>query len=189
MRIIKKDLYKKIPWKNGLGFTREIAIFPKGTTVSNNDFLWRVSSASIEKNSDFSPFPGYNRDLLLLDGSIRLTEVLTKHSTTLSPLEPFSFSGDISIRCELIARPAQDLNIFTKREDLTRNVRLIRFRPNEELSFALKGDWNLVYLATGKIEGNEAIPAGDTIILDSKNLFGLKALSAGALVIIEIFQS
>lgn len=183
MQILKKDQYKKIPWKNGLGFTHEIAIFPEGSSVLNNDFQWRISSALIERDSDFSPFPGYNRDLLLLDGSIRLND------TSLSPLTPFSFSGDDRIRCKLIRGPAKDLNIFTKRGALTRNIEVLRFKPKEEFNLALKGDWNLAYLVTGTIQGDEVISTEDTIILPSKFQIGFEAISAGALVLLEILRS
>jgi environmental stress-induced protein Ves len=55
------------PWKNGGGITREIAAIPHGTSMA--DFTWRVSVAEIARSGPFSPFPGIDRQILLLTGA------------------------------------------------------------------------------------------------------------------------
>ena len=47
--------YRLMPWKNGLGVTREMAVFPSGANLERGDFLWRLSSADVGTSGPFSP--------------------------------------------------------------------------------------------------------------------------------------
>jgi hypothetical protein len=86
--------YKKMPWKNGLGTTTEIAIsLPPPLPLSNNTnpsnkvvsplsaplssvpaaaaaapFKWRVSRAKVASDGPFSLFPNIDRSLIVLPG-------------------------------------------------------------------------------------------------------------------------
>jgi environmental stress-induced protein Ves len=51
--------YKVMPWKNGLGTTTQLAIFPHKEEFSLQTFLWRVSIASVETENSFSELIGY----------------------------------------------------------------------------------------------------------------------------------
>jgi hypothetical protein len=53
-----------MPWKNGAGVTREIV----RVDDANGQIRWRVSMAEVVQDGPFSPFPGYHRMLMLLDG-------------------------------------------------------------------------------------------------------------------------
>ncbi|MFN9927385.1 MAG: HutD family protein, partial [Phenylobacterium sp.] len=50
-----------VPWKNGGGITRELAVWPPG--ASFDDFVWRVSMAEVHQDGPFSSFPGVDRIL------------------------------------------------------------------------------------------------------------------------------
>jgi environmental stress-induced protein Ves len=65
MSILRFDDLKAVPWKNGLGVTREIAVEPVGASM--DDFLWRVSIADVDTASPFSTFPGIDRTIVLLE--------------------------------------------------------------------------------------------------------------------------
>ncbi len=58
--------YRRMPWKNGGGHTTEIAAFPAGAGLAS--FVWRVSIADVLQDGPFSPFPGIDRTLVLLEG-------------------------------------------------------------------------------------------------------------------------
>ncbi len=49
------------PWRNGQGQTTEIALAGRP-----DDFAWRVSLAEVARDSDFSPFPGVDRIIMLV---------------------------------------------------------------------------------------------------------------------------
>lgn len=57
----------------GGGATTQIAIAPAGAQYADRDFLWRVSSATVElEASDFTPLPDYERFLSTLRGFVRV---------------------------------------------------------------------------------------------------------------------
>ncbi len=55
------------------GTTKELAIFPQNSKYLDRNFIWRVSSATIEvEESNFTKLPDYNRVLMVLDGDVVL---------------------------------------------------------------------------------------------------------------------
>ena len=59
-QLIKKDAYKTSRWTGGE--TREMAIWPAGSQYLERNFIWRLSSATVEQEeSDFSSLPDYDR--------------------------------------------------------------------------------------------------------------------------------
>src|ERR1700745_1262965 len=100
MRLLPKTNYKRSTWKNGLGFTDEIAIYPPQASLVKGDFLWRVSSEEIGKPSPFSTFPPHDRILLVLKGAgIRIFHTIEEGSdedvSEIPPLELYEFPGDV----------------------------------------------------------------------------------------------
>jgi environmental stress-induced protein Ves len=64
----KKDTTPSI-WSGGL--TYEYMIYPQTANYADRDFLFRISSATIEKTpSEFTKFNGYYRYLVMLDNSL-----------------------------------------------------------------------------------------------------------------------
>jgi len=100
-------------WKNGKGVTCEIAIFPPGATIDNFD--WRVSIAEVSEGGSFSNFPGIDRQLAVLDGTITL-DIAGKSPITLGPGSNIvAFSGEVSCSADIPDGPARDLNVMTRR--------------------------------------------------------------------------
>ena len=83
--------YVTTQWSGGA--TTQLAIAPKGAVYADRDFLWRLSSATVELDeSDFTPLPAYDRVISTLRGDMVLAhnggERLTLH-----PYEIHDFSG------------------------------------------------------------------------------------------------
>ena len=75
------------------GKTKELAIFPPDSKYIDRDFIWRLSSATVElEESDFSKLPDYDRVLMVMEGSAVLTYD-GKKSIRLKELEQDSFDG------------------------------------------------------------------------------------------------
>lgn len=56
------------------GTTTQIAISPPDAQYADRNFLWRISSATVNlSESDFTPLPDYKRYLSLLEGRILVT--------------------------------------------------------------------------------------------------------------------
>ncbi|MEZ0391815.1 MAG: HutD family protein [Pseudobdellovibrionaceae bacterium] len=109
--LITREHFKIMPWKNGSGVTAEIDIEPKGVDFREGNFEWRLSSARIEDENQFSRFPGYDRILTVLSG-----EGLLLNSQELGPFEIFEFQGEDPVDCALIENPVEDLGLIFKRE-------------------------------------------------------------------------
>ena len=88
--------YVRSAWSGGA--TTQLAIFPPDARYADRDFLWRVSSASVElEASDFTPLPDYDRLIATLRGEI----VLTHNGgapVTLKPFRVHAFSGGDATR-------------------------------------------------------------------------------------------
>jgi len=106
MAIIKSSQYKEMPWKNGGGRTAEIDRVPQ-----TERYLWRVSSATVSVDGEFSLFPGFERLLVVIRGP-----GLWLNETKLEPLKPFRFPGEQPINCRLIGGEVRDLGLIFDRE-------------------------------------------------------------------------
>ena len=134
------------PWKNGGGSTREIACWPQGAGMDS--FGWRVSVATIAQAGPFSAFPGIDRQIMLLDGDgVRLHSAHAglEHALT-ERWQPFAFSGDTALDCDLQGGPSSDFNVMTRRGQWSARLELLGSQAEAGLSDAglcmvLQGGW------------------------------------------------
>ncbi|MEI9904599.1 MAG: HutD family protein [Asticcacaulis sp.] len=109
-----------VPWKNGGGVTREVAVSPPGAGMA--DFDWRVSTAEVTQAGPFSRFDGIDRHLTVLRGKLRLD--FSDHSVTLGPLDSLAFSGSEAV-AGVPLEPVLDLNVMSRRGKTTATVRQV----------------------------------------------------------------
>ncbi|MFG2916774.1 HutD family protein [Kitasatospora sp. NPDC048298] len=100
-------------WLNGGGVTREVAGFPTGAGL--DAFDWRVSLADVATAGPFSPFPGIDRVITLVEGAGMVLTVDGAEQLVDAPFRPFAFSGDATTDCRLPAGPVVDFNVMTRR--------------------------------------------------------------------------
>ena len=94
LRLIKPQDFVITKWSGGL--TKQLAIAPAGAVYANRDFLWRVSSATVElAKSDFTPLPAYNRYLSTIEGTIALRHG-DEAEFTLAPGQVDYFDGGVA---------------------------------------------------------------------------------------------
>jgi uncharacterized protein len=80
-------------WRSGGGITHDIALYPAIQGISDDDFFWRASLASVTQPCDFSRWPNVTRHLLILSGTMQLSiNGQTHHITNDGP--ELIFSGD-----------------------------------------------------------------------------------------------
>jgi len=101
------------PWKNSSGQTRTIAVSPPEAGFDNFD--WRVSIADVASSAKFSPFPGVDRTILLLDGAGMILQINGRVLPLTAAFDPHKFSGDDVVRCRLVDGPTRDFNVMTRR--------------------------------------------------------------------------
>jgi environmental stress-induced protein Ves len=101
------------PWKNGGGETAEILVAPEAAGI--NAFAWRISTAIVADSGPFSPFPGIDRVLAVLEGgAVTLTLDGRAHRLDTTSA-PFAFPGDIPVAARLEGEALLDFNVMVRR--------------------------------------------------------------------------
>ncbi|GGH96850.1 HutD family protein [Arthrobacter liuii] len=109
MQIIRFAELTAEPWRNGGGVTREIA--RQGSADGGWD--WRVSIADVTKAGDFSPFPGMERVLTVIEGELLLL-TLDSAEQPLEKYRPFRFDGGTATTAKLPTGDIRNLNVITR---------------------------------------------------------------------------
>jgi environmental stress-induced protein Ves len=113
MEIIRFASLKPEPWRNGGGVTRQLASRPGPGSVQDGNWDWRVSIADVSKAGDFSPFPGMERVLTVVEGELLLLTV-DGAEHPLEKYRPFRFPGGASSHASLPTGDIRDLNVITR---------------------------------------------------------------------------
>lgn len=111
MEIIRFADLKPQPWRNGGGITRQIA--GHTGTAPDGGWDWQVSIAEVTKAGDFSPFPGMERVLTVVDGELLLLTV-DGAEQPLEKYRPFRFPGGAATACSLPTGDVRNLNVITR---------------------------------------------------------------------------
>ena len=140
-KIYSPQSFQTLPWRNGLGSTVELLA---ETPNKNEAFSWRLSIASVTKNGPFSDFSGYDRTLLLLEGTgITLNKPNGIFKVLNSSLDYANFKGEDLIDATLHDGPIKDFNIMTLRSICTSSVTAID--ETSESLLNINADKLLVY--------------------------------------------
>lgn len=164
-RVISADRYHRQRWRNGLGWTRQIAASSEG-----EDWNWRLSIAEIERDAAFSTFPGIERELVLLHGNgLRLCFDDGQRVVLPAPHARHRFSGQRGLRGELIDGPTHDFNLMWRPRALQAEL-LLRPLAGPMLFFADAHTHWAVHLIDGQARFDAAcalppLRAGDTALL------------------------
>jgi environmental stress-induced protein Ves len=113
MRVLRAADRIATPWKNGGGFTREVAAFPPGAGL--DAFEWRVSLAQIAADGPFSTFPGVDRVLTVVQGEGLLLTVDERMLALDAASPPLAFPGEAKVTARLTDGAISDLNVMVRR--------------------------------------------------------------------------
>jgi environmental stress-induced protein Ves len=98
MKLVTKECQKVSEWTGGT--TSELLIFPENSTVSKQNFDYRISTAKVlVEKSEFTSFPNFNRKLAILEGKLKI-----QHNQSawyfLESGDQTEFSGDWKTKSE-----------------------------------------------------------------------------------------
>ncbi|HET9096317.1 MAG TPA: HutD family protein, partial [Candidatus Baltobacteraceae bacterium] len=110
------DVSRRIPWRNGGGWTAVLAQAPDGEPAE-----WRISVAEIERDGPFSDYSGYDRTIVAEDAGFTL-DFADGERVEVEPLVPFSFAGERAVHCRLRGPRASAFNVMTLRDAFTHDV-------------------------------------------------------------------
>jgi environmental stress-induced protein Ves len=115
--------YRAMSWRNGAGSTTEIAAAPEGAGIA--DFDWRVSIAEVTGPVEFSPFPGCDRIITVIEGE-GMAIRLGGRDHRLEPLMPFPFAGEETVRTTLLGGETHAFNLMLRRVRAAGRVDVLR---------------------------------------------------------------
>ncbi|KAF1718490.1 hypothetical protein CSC74_06410 [Pseudoxanthomonas yeongjuensis] len=178
-KVIPANEYRRVRWKNGTGWTREIARMP-----DREDWDWRLSIAEIEQDGPFSVFPGIDRELVLIRGNgLRLRFEDGEVRELQPPHERIRFAGERVVSSELLDGPTHDFNLMWRRDAIAAEL-LHRPLVGPMLFFTEPGTSWAIHLLSGQAKFDRAsgLPdlwAGDTALLIDGNERRRYALEGG----------
>lgn len=131
---IKFSDCKSMPWKNGKGTTKQIKIFPENSSIQNNNFLWRLSSAEVCESGPFSIFKDYQRLLTVLEGKGLTLSFENNKNNPFAHIDAakfVEFDGSKHIFCQLIGEKVLDLNLIYHRKHIKAECILMNSSLNQ----------------------------------------------------------
>ena len=176
--------YVTSAWSGGT--TTQLLIAPEGAKYAERDFLWRVSSATVElEASDFTLLPDYERLIATLRGEITLT-----HNggapLRLRPYEVHAFSG--ADRTHSLGR-CTDFNLMLRRGRAEGTMEALLLGAGERRELQTNGaDQTLLYAAEGACViriGAERIElqAGESLLCSREMTVSLSSADGAALML------
>jgi environmental stress-induced protein Ves len=175
LSLLRPSDFQRSPWKNGLGWTDQIAISPKDADLRRGNFDWRVSTAHIAQSAPFSPFPEHDRVLVIIDGAgVRLShsyeEGEAPEVVDLPPGEPYEFPGDVPTRCELVDGPIRDFSVFIRKGIVTAMVETMELGDSSSpFEWEPQGSTGFVFVISGSVlSGQTAVNAGELLRIDQE---------------------
>ena len=191
MRIVRSAGYAAIPWKNGRGVTRRVAVFPAEAGYQALD--WHVSRTAIAYDTPFSQLTGLDRQLLLVSGEgliLRLrseADHVDLERRIDRPLEPFAFRGDWDVDCALADGPVEVLNVMTRRGRAAARIEIREVTAPALVRKDARGTL-IAYaadpLTAYGIWGKEGLRPDDAVLVDEPEAteIAIAAASSGATV-------
>nr|WP_186363434.1 HutD family protein [Rhizobium sp. ACO-34A] len=153
MELLRFDNLVVVPWKNGGGLTRELAVHLDGEI--HPEFLWRISMATVAGPGPFSRFDGIDRTIAVLQGegivlASRDNEIALRRNS-----DPYSFAGETPIDALVVSGETTDLNVMTRRGYFTHVMKRVVIR--EPLAIEVQCDeMMIVFNGEADVEASES---------------------------------
>lgn len=179
IRHLRPEDYRRVPWKNGLGTTVEIAREPEG----EDQFVWRVSVADVVSDGPFSRFEGIDRVIVTIEGAGMRLRHDGSAPVALRAFEPHHFRGEAETECQLISGPVRDFNLMTRRGTAFGALRVVA--TNDEVSATL------LYCARGRVVARVGhdpyeLAAGETLLAAEATLFRIDCEGDARVIVVTI---
>ena len=179
MRHLTAGDFQVSTWSGGK--TIQIAISPEGAVYADRDFLWRVSSATVELDeSDFTALPDYDRWIFPLSGTMRLSHN-GGPAASLAPCEAHFFDGADKTHCW---GRCTDFNLMLRKGRCEGRILTL----TEDLELSTEGV-KILYCASGAAEVNGlSLQEGPAVRLEEGEGASLRFTSPGVVAMAVISE-
>ena len=133
--------YRRLPWKNGLGSTLEIAT---DAAEPGAPWSWRLSFADVPARAPFSSFPGIDRHIAVLEGDGLLLGRGAERIDVPREGAAFPFAGEDAIVGEPQGAGVRDANLMLDRHLWTGSLEIARIGAPRTI--AIHSDVALIHL-------------------------------------------
>ena len=174
-RIIRRDRAKKTTWSGGT--VSELYIYPENANFRNRDFIFRVSTATVDvEKSDFTFFEDHSRIIMTLDNELLLTHN-DEEKVALNKYQPHVFDGGDKTTS---SGKVNDHNFIMKQGVCQGDVLGMSIAKGSVI-YPRKGNdpcdekFEIVYCARGRLtfkldDTKHHIDQGDTLVIDHKTV-------------------
>jgi environmental stress-induced protein Ves len=115
-RLIDPMSYRRMPWKNGLGSTLELATdATTNAAVGGSPWTWRLSIGDVPVRAAFSAFPGIDRHIACLDGAGLELRRGVERIAIAREGTAFAFAGEDTLEGDPIGAGVRDANLMLDR--------------------------------------------------------------------------
>lgn len=162
LRLLPPSEHRRVRWKNGGGWTTELARAP-----AEGEFDWRISIAEVDVEGEFSRFPGIDRSLLVLAGEGMVLDIAGVGAHTLRLGDPaLAFAGELDVFARLLAGPTRDFNLMTRRGVVEHALARVELAGTHALTGEPGSTW-LVFVEAGEARlGEHALARGHAALFD-----------------------
>jgi environmental stress-induced protein Ves len=132
---------RRVPWKNGLGATLEVA---SDAAAPGGEWTWRLSIADVPSRAPFSLFPGIDRFIACLSGPGLTLERGDARLIVPSEGDALAFPGEELVTGAPLGPGVRDANLMLRRDRWRGRMTVVRTR-----AFELDAPLAIVHAAEG----------------------------------------
>lgn len=173
-------------WANGT--TTELVKFPFDSDFLKRDFIFRISTATVEaEESTFSDFSGLTRILMILEGSMTLIHD-GRYQKHLVPYNQDTFDGSWSTRS---IGKVRDFNVMFN-EQAKGELRAFQLQSTQIETVSISQKRIIIFVHTGQFSiGEQLLEAGSVLEIEENEWpsLSLKCIETGTILCsqVEVF--
>ncbi len=183
VRYFPSSSFHPATWAKGT--TTELVKFPLESDFLKRDFIFRVSTATVEaEESTFSDFSGLTRILMVLEGSLTLIHK-GRYQKQLEAYEQDTFDGSWSTRS---IGKVRDFNVMFN-ENASATLRAFSLQSNQSEDISLSQKRVVFFVHTGKFRcGEHILETGSILDIEEmeRSSITLTCIESGAILCSEV---
>ncbi len=172
-RIVRANQHVTVPWRNGGGTSLEL--FCDGRP---DDFRWRITVVTMETDSQFSVFAGYERWQMLLSGAGMGLHGVGRADSVGQVLQ---FPGELAPGCSLIDGPVTEFNLFVRRGEGWADVSLVDITDEADIVAVA-----VVALSEGLSFDGQSVACYETVVADGD--LAIRVIGQGTAVVVNLLN-